>query len=468
MKIQTIVIGNYSSSPDRSFCIYQFPTHLPTPPCSLTHDANEQRVRKLHYFCIDDIFTLFDFPTLQHDLIATFKYYPAIFFKDQEGRSYLQSQAVSDIALKHKAYALVDLCRLSEHELLTGGAIPLLKAKETLHLFSSPSLVPLEFTPRRLSGDEWFLNAIKEEPNSPVFPSRITPSQSRSPQRCLSSDTLSNNTALPFEQSLPMSQSEFITTLPPPKPSSLLVKRLAPKHGHKNLTILTPSYNEQAAVAIQSAPLRTMPSIHRVKPNKIVKKTKSGHLQSLGSKLVATPTTANMASTPWPKTCIQARFPSPPIVPSQQPSWGQYHRQQHHHHAVPAKTATGATFPRTPITATVTPPTPTLLTQKQKFLQPFEHLYDNIEQTRTLKSTLDDQIRRSSSLIQTLQSSGTMVEGLVRRQVRDMVDQSFESRLRECHERITRLENQQEQDVLNQLLNRLDRLETKLNKRASH
>jgi hypothetical protein len=140
-------------------------------------------VRKLNYFCIEDIFALFDLPTWQLDLIATFKYYPTIFFKDQKGRSYLQSQAVADIALKHKAYALVDLCRLSEHELLTGGAIPLLKAKETLHLFSSPSLVPLEFTPRRLSGDEWFLNVIKEEPNSPLFPSRITPSQSRSPQR---------------------------------------------------------------------------------------------------------------------------------------------------------------------------------------------------------------------------------------------------------------------------------------------
>jgi hypothetical protein len=275
---------------------------------------------------------------------------------------------------------------------------------------------------------------------------------------------LSDNTALPFEQSLSMSQSELTTTLPPPKPSSLLVKRLAPRHGHKNLTILTPSYNEQAAAAIQSAPLRAMPYISRVNPNKIVKKSRNAHLQSLGNKLATIPATATISSVPWPKTSVQARFPSPPIVPSQQPSWAQYRQQLS---AMPAKTATAATFPRTPITARVTPPTPTNLTQKQKFLQPFEHLYDNIEQTRTLKSTLDDQIRRSSSLIQTMQSSGTMIEGLVRRQVRDMVDQQFESRLRECADRIARLETQhKEEDVLSQLLNRLDRLETKLNKRA--
>lgn len=57
--------------------------------------------------------------------------------------------------------------------------------------------------------------------------------------------------------------------------------------------------------------------------------------------------------------------------------------------------------------------------QRQQYLQPFEHLFDTIETTRTLKTTLDDQIRRSSSLMQTLQASATTIEGLVRNQVKE-------------------------------------------------
>lgn len=75
--------------------------------------------------------------------------------------------------------------------------------------------------------------------------------------------------------------------------------------------------------------------------------------------------------------------------------------------------------------------------QRQQYLQPFEHLFDTIETTRTLKSTLDDQIRRSSSLMQTLQTSATTIEGLVRNQVKEaqwemmsQVEQTIESMVR--------------------------------------
>ncbi|KAI8080648.1 hypothetical protein BDF21DRAFT_419428, partial [Thamnidium elegans] len=254
-----------------------------------------------------------------------------------------------------------------------------------------------------------------------------------------------------------------------PKPSSLLLKRLAPKHGHKkNLTIMTPSYNEDSVTnGIQSAPLKktTIACFHQ------------------GSYTNNVPATASAASAPWPKTSAQARFPSPPIVPSQQPAWAQYRHQ--------LKTANVPNFPRTPVNTVSPQPQPQQhLSQKQKFLQPFEYLYDNIEQTRVLKTTLDDQIRRSSSLMQTLQSSGTMVESLVRRQVHDMMDERFEARLRECTDRITRLEYRvptikdipispavspspttatsmtKEQpvikDLLAQLMNRIDQLEKKL------
>jgi hypothetical protein len=278
-----------------------------------------------------------------------------------------------------------------------------------------------------------------------------------------------------------------------PKPSSLLLKRLAPKHGHKkNLTILTPSYNEDSPTnGIQSAPLRRtttqIPVFHNTNAkNKVVKKS-SPPVAQLKKRFNNIPATASAISAPWPQTSAQARFPSPPIVPSQQPAWASQYRSKQ-----PLKTANTPYFPphtaqaqhpHTPRKAHSTSPQPHNLTQKQKFLQPFEYLYDHIEQTRVLKTTLDDQIRRSSSLMQTLQSSGTMMESLVRRQVRDMMDEKFESKLRECMERVNRLENrtsmpispaispsptQEEKpvvvvkDLISQLMNRIDQLESKL------
>ncbi|KAI8639662.1 hypothetical protein BD408DRAFT_421089 [Parasitella parasitica] len=297
----------------------------------------------------------------------------------------------------------------------------------------------------------------------------------------------------------PGNQDNVITNLP--KPSSLLLKRLAPKHGYKkNLTILTPSYNghdDVHANSIQSAPLRrsTIPPFN--KNNKISKKPSPLPsfltVKSLNSRRLVAPATASAASAPWPKTSAQATFPSPPIVPSQQPTWGQY-RQQRQNKLKPAiKTATMPYFPRTPVTSSSNAnnaPIPSSLSQKQKFLQPFEFLYDHIEQTRTLKTTLDDHIRRSSTLIQTLQSSSATVEYLVRRQVRDVMDQRFEIKLKECTERLARLEQRLPtkdipispsispslrrpkmaastepiQNLISQLMNRIDHLETKLKK----
>jgi hypothetical protein len=293
----------------------------------------------------------------------------------------------------------------------------------------------------------------------------------------LSSDILSgNDSSLPFEQSLTMNKSEVVIKLPEPKPSSLLLKRLAPGHSHKNLTIFTPSYSDESAAVIHSAPLRTLNSNHRDKPSKVVKKSKSGHFQTklnVPNKPMATPVTATGA----PKSSVQTRFPSPPIVPSQKPAWGQ-HRQ---HLRAGIKTATTPNFPRTPIT-TSTPVSKQILTQKQKFLQPFEYLYDHIEQTRQLKTTLDDQVRHSSSLLQNFQASSTMVESMVHTQVHEMVEQRFEARLKECIERIESLEyrspgvetptkpknsstpKESVRDVLTQLMNRLERIESKLDK----
>ncbi|KAI9473959.1 MAG: hypothetical protein EXX96DRAFT_487193 [Benjaminiella poitrasii] len=175
-----------------------------------------------------------------------------------------------------------------------------------------------------------------------------------------------------------------------PKPSSLLLKRLAPKHGSKkNLTILTPPYIEESNHGvIQSAPLKRTTL---VTANRVLKRTQKA----------ATPTVT------------------------------------------------------------------TTMSQKQKFLQPFEFLYDQIEQTKQLKTTLDDQIRRSSSLIQTLQQPN-YVESVVRRQVRDdSVTRRLEDRLLDCVERVTRLEERlasgnKLDDTISQLSDRIQQLEAKL------
>ncbi|KAG1109605.1 hypothetical protein G6F42_015603 [Rhizopus arrhizus] len=426
---------------------------------------------------------------------------------------------MADIAQKNNNCALADLCRLRDDELMAGGAIPLLKMTTFVRLFGKPAVMSLDFEARPLEGIEWFFqqNKVKLEPFSPTLPAFISPSNSPHPRtHRLSSDVLSNaSSSLSITSQMAFPQKEDNTAIRLPKPSSLLLKRLAPKHGHKkNLTILTPSYNDDDEDdahlnSIQSAPLKrsTIPPFHHVhsgQKNKIAKRMSPPSsfltVKSNNARRLAVPATASAVSAPWPKTAAQARFPSPPIVPSQQPAWGQYRQQQHNKLKPTIKTATMPYFPRTPNHTHTSATTPTTssssssLTQKQKFLQPFEFLYDHIEQTRALKTTLDDQIRRSSSLMQTLQSSGTMIESLVRRQVRDMVDQKFESKLKECTERISRLEyrvpakdipispsvspsptrsktvstatKEPVQDLLSQLMNRIDQLESKLERQA--
>jgi GTP1/Obg family GTP-binding protein len=118
-------------------------------------------------------------------------------------------------------------------------------------------------------------------------------------------------------------------------------------------------------------------------------------------------------------------------------------------------------------------------------MQPFEHLFDTIETTRSLKSTLDDQIRRSSTLIQTLQASSTTIEGLIRNNVKEIQKESIgrmDDKLMELNKRIAALENgkrlivnpptivksqtdinpKEYHSMLSTLLDRLDKLEGQL------
>ncbi|KAL6591625.1 hypothetical protein U3516DRAFT_673927 [Neocallimastix sp. 'constans'] len=54
------------------------------------------------------------------------------------------------------------------------------------------------------------------------------------------------------------------------------------------------------------------------------------------------------------------------------------------------------------------------------FISVFENLYDQLESVNQLRSTLEEQIRKSTALLQTLQASGQIIEGLVRSHFREM------------------------------------------------
>ncbi|KAJ3161306.1 hypothetical protein HDU86_007088 [Geranomyces michiganensis] len=89
------------------------------------------------------------------------------------------------------------------------------------------------------------------------------------------------------------------------------------------------------------------------------------------------------------------------------------------------------------------PPPPPHALSKQAVLSFFESMYDQGEETSRLQYTLRDQIRRSTAMLQTLQSSGQMIEGLVRGHFREMqvtYGEKFGAALHDLSRRVERLE----------------------------
>lgn len=249
-------------------------------------------------------------------------------------------------------------------------------------------------------------------------------------------------------------------------------KRLSIKHKNAlNLTIFAPSYNEQLT-GVRSAPInsnfnRSAQPQHQLQQQQQHYQQHQQHQHHhqqhkyiVGSNLA--PASATIARPPFNHQPSPRRheFAIPPIVPSQQQpphtahptsrenmSYQQYiaspslygnhpHSKPHPPPLQPSSSAVAYSHPQnkrnhesqpqlavTAASVPLPPKTPTTNSfaalQRQQYLQPFEHLFDTIETTRTLKSTLDDQIRRSSSLMQTLQASATTIEGLVRNQVKE-------------------------------------------------
>jgi hypothetical protein len=159
MKVKTFCIGEYQISPSIPFCLYQFISPLVTPPRSFK-DSQQHQAEYFNYFCIEDLFSIFDLYLIKQDLIQSFKQYPGLYCKDESSnRSFIQTHVMADIALKHGLYNLVDLCRLDDKDLISGGAIPLLKMTTLVRLNTTPIISFINgFQQRHLDGNEWFLD----------------------------------------------------------------------------------------------------------------------------------------------------------------------------------------------------------------------------------------------------------------------------------------------------------------------
>ncbi|CAG8664129.1 12370_t:CDS:2, partial [Racocetra persica] len=79
---------------------------------------------------------------------------------------------------------------------------------------------------------------------------------------------------------------------------------------------------------------------------------------------------------------------------------------------------------------------------KESFINLFDNFYDTVSDTRSLKTTLEDQIRKTTTLLQTLHASGAMIESLVHGHFREMKREvikdmtALEKRLSKIEERV--------------------------------
>lgn len=244
----------------------------------------------------------------------------------------------------------------------------------------------------------------------------------------------------------------------PPKLLSTTTKGFNNQSGKntRNLTIFTPSYSGTSAATGGSSTndtlngIRSAPLNSNFRQQQIQSKSQQPH--PLSQTTLRSPASSSTTT----------EFAIPPIVPSQQqPPHTAHPSSIHHRHYTPSSpqypsSAYGHSFPVTSGRVIMEPRTPTTSStsshnnhnnnslQRQQFMQPFEHLFETIDTTRTLKSTLDDQIRRSSTLMQTLQASSTTIEGLVRNQMKEMQKESLirlEDKLDQLFKRISILES---------------------------
>lgn len=139
-----------------------------------------------------------------------------------------------------------------------------------------------------------------------------------------------------------------------------------------------------------------------------------------------------------------ARFvPQTATLPSPAYHTTSFMRQQHG--GGPPQATPSASYP--PRTSMPNPPQTARLPEhlrsppssKTQFLSLFASFYDSLGDSRTLKATLEDQVRRSNTLLQTLQRSSKVLEETVERKVREERT-VWEERTRRLEERMKILE----------------------------
>ncbi|CAG8449625.1 2978_t:CDS:2, partial [Acaulospora colombiana] len=83
---------------------------------------------------------------------------------------------------------------------------------------------------------------------------------------------------------------------------------------------------------------------------------------------------------------------------------------------------------------------------KESFVNLFDNFYDAVADTRSLKSTLEEQIRKTTTLLQALQASGSMIESLVRGHFREMQTEVVKD-LVKLEKRIAKVEERMRQST---------------------
>ncbi|KAK9702770.1 hypothetical protein K7432_011078 [Basidiobolus ranarum] len=241
----------------------------------------------------------------------------------------------------------------------------------------------------------------------------------------------------------------------PPKSSGLTRGK-----NTRNLTIYTPSYEETTG-APKSAPihstmgnsgLRIYPSQSAqlysgingqglAPPNTAIPYDPSRYTRGISSYhppgyMGATPTVKSNAPPQDPSVNIpQPSVPPRPVTAHPYSSQATYYSN---------KTYPQRTSPSKSISHTA--PSNNQLGSKQQFMSLFESLFDNVDSARGLKVQLEDQIRKSTTLLQTLQASGPMIEGLVRSHFRDMQGQfieKYDASIEDIVKRLDRIEERQ-------------------------
>ncbi|KAG0343661.1 hypothetical protein BG005_002265 [Podila minutissima] len=231
----------------------------------------------------------------------------------------------------------------------------------------------------------------------------------------------------------------------------------------KSLTIFAPSYSE-SSLSIQSAPLQPSHGHGRPLGHSHLPHALNHHPMSSMNPRTSQPL-GHHKPHPFSQSQATPRSPTKLSGHAKKASRGLL-RQPNHDHSnsgtLPAPILSSHTgplpSPMYPPPHHAHPSTPflphhhsssgpaTSASSKHVFMETISGLYDSVDSTKSLKYTLEEQIRKSAQLLQTLQASGTMIESLVRGQFKELekgVIERFENELEHLAVRVKALEEHQ-------------------------